>query len=291
MPEDEFEIYLTLLAKTLRLSDAQRDAIAAELRDHMEARLRELTLQGVEREDAIETALAEFGDASALANDLRGAASKTTTRRIVKTSIGTLAACCAIALLFTYTLPSQRAGIPQNASTLAQTPASDTDTAPRMGPDEYIVVDLRRLAAPATSPRYDLEKLARLQIEHKASALRLDSVNRELAIKEALRREGRVSPLEVGEFENESVLLQFTIQELEALIAYGSEQVDSSDAADVLRAIERVALGRFDPRRYELAQLRGDLIIRGDEEVFEAVSAFVKAYAAHLEAPDKAENE
>ena len=98
MPEDEFELYLTLLAKTLRLSDEQRDAIAAELRDHMAARLRELTLQGVERQDAINTALAEFGDASALAKDLTktNPARQQQRRHLMQTSFGTIAACAAV---------------------------------------------------------------------------------------------------------------------------------------------------------------------------------------------------
>ena len=39
MSEHEFEAYLNLLARTLRLSDAQREQIAGELRDHLEARL------------------------------------------------------------------------------------------------------------------------------------------------------------------------------------------------------------------------------------------------------------
>lgn len=70
MPEDEFEIYLTLLAKTLRLGDPQRDAIARELRDHLEQPLAELTEAGCSRHEAIKLALDEFGNASALANDL-----------------------------------------------------------------------------------------------------------------------------------------------------------------------------------------------------------------------------
>jgi hypothetical protein len=53
MPEKEFEIYLSLLSKLLRLSPAQKAAISDELRDHMEERLETLIQAGVSREDAI----------------------------------------------------------------------------------------------------------------------------------------------------------------------------------------------------------------------------------------------
>ncbi len=122
MPEDEFERYLTLLARTLRLSDAQRDAIAAELRDHMEARLGELTLQGVEREEAIETALAEFGDASGLAKDLtRTNPERIRTRRhFMQTTFGTIAACAAVTFAVMLLVPNNKSGQPNQPAAVAQ---------------------------------------------------------------------------------------------------------------------------------------------------------------------------
>ena len=122
MPEDEFERYLTLLAKTLRLSDVQRDAIAAELRDHMEARLHELTLQGVERDQAIETALAEFGDASGLAKDLtRTNPERTRTRRhFMQTTFGTIAACAAVTFAVMLLVPNNKSGQPNQPAAVAQ---------------------------------------------------------------------------------------------------------------------------------------------------------------------------
>ncbi|MBX2850807.1 MAG: hypothetical protein KTR15_03565 [Phycisphaeraceae bacterium] len=122
MPEDEFELYLTLLAKTLRLSDEQRDAIAAELRDHMENRLRELTLQGIEREQAIEAALAEFGDASALAKDLtKTDPTRTQARRhLMQTTFGTLIACAAVTFAVMLFTPSNKDGQPNQPGAIAQ---------------------------------------------------------------------------------------------------------------------------------------------------------------------------
>jgi hypothetical protein len=39
MSEQEFDLYLKLLAKCLRLTSGQREQIADELRDHLEERL------------------------------------------------------------------------------------------------------------------------------------------------------------------------------------------------------------------------------------------------------------
>src|SRR5262245_63389312 len=67
MSDREFENYLTLLASLLQLSGKQREAIAEELRSHLEDRLEELMARGVSREEAVKQALAEFGDAAGLA--------------------------------------------------------------------------------------------------------------------------------------------------------------------------------------------------------------------------------
>jgi acyl-CoA reductase-like NAD-dependent aldehyde dehydrogenase len=113
MSEREFESYLQLLARMLHLSPEQRDAIAAELRDHLDSRLSELTDAGVERDQAVHQALAEFGDASAFAHDLLEPARHRCRRRLVHPTVGTLAAAAAIALGFMYLLPSDRIGAPQ----------------------------------------------------------------------------------------------------------------------------------------------------------------------------------
>lgn len=122
MPEDEFEIYLTLLAKTLRLDESQRRAIASELRDHMVQRLDELTEQGLSREQAIETALAEFGDASALANDLtrNNPARMRTRRHLMQTTFGTLIACAAVTFAVVTLTPTNKDGQPIQSHANAQ---------------------------------------------------------------------------------------------------------------------------------------------------------------------------
>lgn len=69
MSEPEFEAFLRQMALSLGLNSAQKQSVAAELRDHLEQRLEELTGQGVSREEACQRALAEFGDAVTLAHD------------------------------------------------------------------------------------------------------------------------------------------------------------------------------------------------------------------------------
>ena len=56
MPEQDFELYLSLLSRFLRLKTAQRGEIADELRDHLEARLEELAARGLSRDEAIRAA-------------------------------------------------------------------------------------------------------------------------------------------------------------------------------------------------------------------------------------------
>jgi hypothetical protein len=60
----EFQNYVGLLGRLLRLRTAQRKAIEDELRAHMEERFAALSSQGIEPEQAISMALAEFGDAA-----------------------------------------------------------------------------------------------------------------------------------------------------------------------------------------------------------------------------------
>ncbi len=135
MSEQEFEVYLKLIAKLLRLSEAQREAIADELRDHMEARLEELMAQGLDREQAIHAAVEEFGDAAGLADQFsRITRQHTLRRRIMRTSIGALAAASLIALTFLYMLPQNRPGV--SGPTL--THAEDAVSADRL-PDAPVI--------------------------------------------------------------------------------------------------------------------------------------------------------
>ena len=67
MSHEEFQNYVAFLGGLLRLGPAQREAVEDELRAHMEERFAALTARGIGPDRAISMALAEFGDAAALA--------------------------------------------------------------------------------------------------------------------------------------------------------------------------------------------------------------------------------
>ncbi|MBL9091177.1 MAG: hypothetical protein JNL96_08125 [Planctomycetaceae bacterium] len=95
MSEDEFELYLRLLGKFLRLKPGQRAEISDELRDHLESRLDELTQSGLDRTAAIERALDEFGDAASLADHFSKLVYERKRRLVMRCTLGTVAAAAA----------------------------------------------------------------------------------------------------------------------------------------------------------------------------------------------------
>ena len=107
MSERDFEIYLSLLGRFLRLSGPQRESIEAELRDHMEQRLDELLEHGLTREEAIATALDEFGDAAGLAHRFSTLAHQHRRRLIMRYSFASLCALALAATIFLSMLPER----------------------------------------------------------------------------------------------------------------------------------------------------------------------------------------
>src|SRR4029079_17122604 len=105
MSQKEFELYLSLLSRFLRLKSTQRSDIADELRDHLEARLEELSRSGLSREEAIHAALEEFGDATELAQHFTQIAARRKRRFIMRCTVGTVAALTAGILLTTALWP------------------------------------------------------------------------------------------------------------------------------------------------------------------------------------------
>ncbi|MEM9252711.1 MAG: permease prefix domain 1-containing protein [Planctomycetota bacterium] len=127
MSEHEFEAYLNLLARTLRLSTKQRDRIANELRDHMEARLNELIDRGVDRDDAVLQALDEFGDANLLADDLARPRHQQFRRKIMQTGFATVALAACAALAVVYFTPTNQQGHSPQASAIADDTAQEAE--------------------------------------------------------------------------------------------------------------------------------------------------------------------
>ena len=90
MPEHEFEIYLSAVSRLLRLNPEQKSAIADELRDHLEERLKELTGSGMDRDQAVRRALDEFGDASGLAVEFSRVMQSRMRRVVMRTAAVTI---------------------------------------------------------------------------------------------------------------------------------------------------------------------------------------------------------
>ncbi len=71
MTNREFENYLALVSRLLRLKRGQCEQIAGELRDHLELRVAELIQAGIDPDEATRRALEEFGDAASLAGQFQ----------------------------------------------------------------------------------------------------------------------------------------------------------------------------------------------------------------------------
>ncbi len=127
MPEQEFEIYLSLLGRLLRLSPAQKAAISDELRDHLEQRLAELMQSGLSRDVALQTAMDEFGDVTGLALDLTRV-TRTPLRKVVMRS--TIVASTVAALIVgwvTLFVPEHRVAAPSTVQAQSKEEATTTE--------------------------------------------------------------------------------------------------------------------------------------------------------------------
>lgn len=91
MPEKEFEIYLKVLGKLLRLNPSQKSAIADEFRDHLDERLADLMQSGLSRDEAIQAAIDEFGDVTGLALDLTRASRPGLRKVVVRSTVAVTA--------------------------------------------------------------------------------------------------------------------------------------------------------------------------------------------------------
>jgi hypothetical protein len=162
MPEQEFELYLSLLSRFLRLRPGQRAEIADELRDHLAERLQELTASGLPREAAIRQALEELGDASLLASDFTSIRTSQRRRTLMRWTVRSIAGLTA-AVLLTFALwpvPNQIAPAPATAQ-----PAEAPDTASGgfalPGPDDLVpdpqAVTEEKLAT--VLPKLELEQV------------------------------------------------------------------------------------------------------------------------------------
>jgi hypothetical protein len=119
MSDREFERYLAILGGLLRLSTNRREEIAAELRDHLEARLDDLLAQGVSRHQAIISALEEFGDAAGLAGEFLEVFRRQRRRWVMKMTVSSIAVCVAVCFSILALWPDNQIA-PRMAQAVAQ---------------------------------------------------------------------------------------------------------------------------------------------------------------------------
>ena len=127
MPEHEFQIYLSVLSRLMKLDEQQKAAIADELSDHLEERFEELVRSGLDRDEAIRQALDEFGDASGLAVDLTRVSQKRIRRIIMRSGLAT-AALLFIGFGWAFLFPPANDALNAEPRVIAQdTPAETTE--------------------------------------------------------------------------------------------------------------------------------------------------------------------
>ena len=68
MTNKEFDNYLALVTRLLRINGKHSEELGSEMRDHLETRVCELSNAGIGQEEATRRALEEFGDAASLAH-------------------------------------------------------------------------------------------------------------------------------------------------------------------------------------------------------------------------------
>ena len=124
MDNREFDNYLTLLSSVLQLRGEQREAIAGELKAHLEDRLDDLLARGLDRDAAVKIALEEFGDAAGLANNFSLLVRNRRRRWLVKVTSFSTAALVLLALGLIAIWPEHRPG-PGPARAIAQNPNAD----------------------------------------------------------------------------------------------------------------------------------------------------------------------
>ncbi|WP_425615637.1 permease prefix domain 1-containing protein [Anatilimnocola sp. NA78] len=110
MSQDEFDNYLTLLTSLLQLKGEQREAMAEELRAHLEDRLDDLLARGYDRDAAVKLALEDFGDAAGLAANFSLLVRNRRRRWMMKVTSYSTAALVLIALGLFALWPENRPG-------------------------------------------------------------------------------------------------------------------------------------------------------------------------------------
>ena len=136
-PPGAFDDFLQTLAHLLHLGARQRQAIIEELQSHLEARYEDLVREGVAPREAAARALAEFGDAAALAAELSTWFHLKRRRRLMRWTTGTLAGMFLLATAVIALWPD-RPGPWGSAPAMAQQKPAQAASRPADDPDEAL---------------------------------------------------------------------------------------------------------------------------------------------------------
>lgn len=177
MSQQEFDTYLNLLSNMLRLSRKQRAAIADEFRSHLEDRLEDLLARGMSREQAIEMALEEFGDAAGLAGQLTSVSSLSRKRWIMRVSSLSVAASVLLGIGILSFWPAAQQSIAPSyavAQNVPNDPTSQPGATPAVKPAALTDKQIEDELTAKLNERIDIElidvsladALKRLQNEH-----------------------------------------------------------------------------------------------------------------------------
>jgi hypothetical protein len=168
MSQQEFETYLSVLSRLLRLAPEQREQVAEELRDHLETRLEELTSQGVPHAEAVKMALDEFGDAAGVATSFFSLVREQRRRWVMRATTISLGAAAAVVLFSLAFWPEgQRGPAPRRAA------AQSGDAAQPAAPGAGALAPASRTSPAPRKPTELEEKLAkRLSVEFVETPLR-----------------------------------------------------------------------------------------------------------------------
>ncbi|MEM9411976.1 MAG: permease prefix domain 1-containing protein [Planctomycetota bacterium] len=159
MSNHEFENYLALVSRLMRLNREQQELIRDELRDHLETRVDELVQSGMEVNEATRRALEEFGDAASLAQQFQTLFQLNQRRWMMRFAAFSIAGSFLVAIL-----------------TMAMWPSDARFGAPSQGiAQESSQPEFIRNASPAKNSGADTKKVANSTNEIQTSAI-LDQV-------------------------------------------------------------------------------------------------------------------
>jgi len=147
MSHEEFQNYLGLLSRLLRLGSVQREAIEDELRAHMEERFTALTSQGIKPERAVSMALAEFGDAAALAAEFSAVSKLRKRRWIMRFTMASIAASVLAAAIVFSVLPDGSSDLADGVAHAQQAEKTPAAKPQEQDPDSQTLERLESLGS------------------------------------------------------------------------------------------------------------------------------------------------